>query len=301
MVLPNFLIIGAAKSGTTALYKTIKKHPDIFMTSIKEPGFFLMDERLLRYYQGPGDNREISYIVHRLKNYLALFEGSERFSARGEASVGYLSLSEFAAPKIFSLIPAAKLIAILRHPAERAYSKYQMLVREGREKLSFEQALAAEQSRIKMNWGWGWRYKANGYYHRLLLPFYERFPREQIRVYLYEDWKNTPEKVLRDLFGYLEVDASVVPEIEYANITRLPRFRRFYNFVVGQHLIKKVLKSFIPADFRKQIVASLLEMNWRKPAPLDPEIRAQLVRDYREDILRLQDLIGRDLSHWMVE
>ncbi len=300
MVLPNFLIIGAAKSGTTALYKTLQKHPQVYMSPIKEPNFFIFDGKPLNCRGGPGDQKKYINTIRSLNDYVALFADASNYPARGEASVGCLSMSEIAAPKIYHLIPSVKLIAILRHPADRAYSHYLNLVREGRETLPFEQALAAEESRIKMNCTWGWRYKANGYYFRNLLPYYQLFPREQIRVYLYEDWKDQPQRFLQDVLNYLEVDASNIPQIEVAHVSRIPRSRFLHNFLVGQSFLKGWLQLFIPSTFRKQISHKLMHLNMRKPPALDPEIRSYLTQEYREDILKLQDLIGRDLSHWLV-
>ena len=143
MPMPNFLVIGAAKSGTTALYHTLKQHPQIFMSPVKEPHFFAFEgERPV--YCGPGDRELFNpRVVFRLEDYVRLFDGLRAQTAVGEASVQYLMRSDAAAARIRQHIPRAKLIAILRQPADRAYSHYIMLRSQGLERLSFTQALAA--------------------------------------------------------------------------------------------------------------------------------------------------------------
>ncbi len=270
------------------------------MSPIKEPTFFALEGKPRGFFKGPGDQIDLLRTVHHMHDYLDLFKEASQFGARGEASVGYLNMSDIAAPKIYHLIPEVKLIAILRHPADRAYSKYQQLVSQGRENLTFQQALSAEKSRIEMNWGWAWRYKANGYYFRLLRPFYNHFCKEQIRIYLYDDWKNTPKIVLQDTLDYLGVNTSYIPQIEYANVTKLWRSRQLHKLLTGQSSLKTWLKPLIPASIREKIMKNLVQINSKKPPPLDPEIRYYLIQEYRDDILSLQDLIGRDLSHWLV-
>lgn len=301
MTLPNFLIIGAGKSGTTALYQTLKQHPDVFMSQIKEPTFFVFYGAAPPLYQGPGDDRELARKIFSLKDYLDLFKEATYHPAIGEASCAYLSHSEVVAPRIREMTPDIKLIAVLRHPAERAYSKYQDMVRSGRETLPFEQALAAEKDRLAMNWIKGWGYKANGYYYKLLRPYFDLFPREQIRIFLYEDWKNHPQQMLQEILNYLGVQNPYVPPVVWANITRLPRSRKIHQLLTGQFLFRRWLRFIIPSAVRQKIMAQLLLWNSRKPPPLDPEIRCRLTQEFREDILKLQDLIHRDLSHWLAQ
>lgn len=117
-------------------------------------------------------------------------------------------------------VPHARLIAVLRHPVDRAYSSYLMMVQLGREHLFFAQALDAEEECQQMNWSCGWRYRANGFYYCLLQPYLERFPREQIRIYLYDDWDMKPLKVLLDIFRFLQVGDTFVPKSVLASARR---------------------------------------------------------------------------------
>lgn len=183
MIFPNFLIIGAAKSGTTSLYHYLKQHPEIYLSPVKEPKFFCFYQEKLDW-QGPGDQKAILNYVTDIDQYFSLFEGVRNETAIGEATPWYI-YSESAVKKIKAFIPDAKLIAILRDPAERAYSHFLHLLREGREPLAdFQDALDAEEERTRRNWGWTWQYKSRGLYYSQLKKYFDTFP-NKIYVYIY--------------------------------------------------------------------------------------------------------------------
>ena len=191
MTMPNFIIIGAAKSGTTALYKYLQQHPDIFMSEVKEPRFFAFEGETLAF-KGPHDHgtRFNAETITDLATYQALFDGVKTESAIGEASPAYLSSAEKASARIHHHVPQAKLIAILRQPAERAYSGFMHTVRNGWEKnLQFDQVLKQEPQRIQENWGALWQHQTLGFYSEQLSHYYKRFSKEQMRVYLHDDLK----------------------------------------------------------------------------------------------------------------
>src|ERR1051325_6146140 len=142
MTMPNFLVIGAVKSGTTALHRYLKQHPDIFMSTPKELRFFPFEDRPPDF-RGPGDAEDMKPAVKSIGDYRARFAEGARHPARGESSPLYLYYPR-SAERLRHHIPDAKLIAILRHPADRAYSQYLMKVRDGHERLDFAAALDAE-------------------------------------------------------------------------------------------------------------------------------------------------------------
>jgi hypothetical protein len=139
MTLPDFLMIGAQKSGTSAIYAYLSQHPQVFTSENKEPGFFAF-EGLQRSFAGPDDARAGRDIVRDLERYRRLFREVGDKARAGEASSIYLYAPQ-AAERIHHYIPNAKLIAVLRDPVDRAYSAYRHLVRDGRESLSFEGGL----------------------------------------------------------------------------------------------------------------------------------------------------------------
>ena len=184
IIMPNFLIIGAAKSGTSAIYHYLKQHPQIYMSPIKEPYFFAFEGEKLNF-QGPGLTINESSIKE-IESYRNLFQGVSDEVAIGEASTLYLYIPK-APTLIKQYVPNIKLIAILRNPVDRAYSSFMHLIRDQQEPITdFAQALKAEESRIQNNWGFLWRYQDIGFYSVQLKRYFEKFDRSQIKVYLYD-------------------------------------------------------------------------------------------------------------------
>jgi len=301
MKLPDFFVIGAPKAGTTALFHTIRQHPGIYMSPVKEPHFFTWEGRP-PVYPGPLGTYPQRYAVWEPHRYAQLFAAATEGQIAGEASPTYLD-SPLAAGRIRKSLPRSRIVVILRQPAERAYSNYQQMRQYALErKSSFTAALAAEEQRRNDGWLSWFFYRKNGFYHPQLSVWCDLFPREQIRVYLYEDWREKPREMIRDLFDFLEVDPGFSPAISRRNVTLLPRSRRLYRWANHPESIEQ-RASFLPAPARRIMVATLRgidgRVNRRPPPPLAPEIHAGLTAGYREDILNLQDLIGRDLTHWL--
>jgi hypothetical protein len=296
-MLPNFLIIGAQKAGTTSLYYYLKQHPEVYMSPEKETHFFsYLDEEPV--HGGPG--RPATAIIRDLAEYRRLFAGVAGERAVGEASPSYL-YNERAPQRIGAYLPEAKLVAVLRQPADRAYSNFLHCLRSGREPLAdFAAALEAEDRRVEENWGPLWHYRRKGYYHEQLSRYYELFEEDQIRVYLYEDLRERPEAVLADIFHFLEVDDAFVADTsERYNVSGVPRSRAARALVTRLNsvlpAVKPVLQRVLPYRVRQKIKGRVFE----KPPGISPEVRAQLTEEYREDVEKLQGLIGRDLSGWL--
>lgn len=294
MPMPNFLIIGAAKCGTTSLYKYLKTHPQIFMSTPKEPKFFAYE----------GENPRPDFFlgqtpISSLESYLRLFESGRNHKAIGEASTVYL-YSAKAPHRIRHHIPNARLVAILRDPVERAFSHYLFFSQAGRESsATFQEALQAESDRIRRNIYSGWFYRDRGYYYAQLKRYFDLFPREQLRIHLYQDFCADRKGVVRDVLRFLEVDESLLPDIgEKHNVIAVPRSRIINAALNRQTRLRPLVRACLPAQGRKRLLNWLNRLNSKRPQ-LAPEIRAELIEGYRDDILKLQDLIGRDLSAWL--
>jgi hypothetical protein len=275
MTLPTFLIIGAAKSGTTSLYHYLRQHPDIFMSPIKEPNYYT-----------DGDNLPRGAIRSREK-YDSLFAGAKGERARGEASVRYLNAIA-GVDRIHADLPGVRLIAVLRQPAERAYSSYLSSSTSGRETRSAEEALQPGS----------YPFETSLYYPRLR-RYYSRFPSEQIMVILFDDLIASPQQVLRAIFRFLGVDADFVADTSIRrNIGAAPRsnvLNRMADSALG------LIRPFTPLWLRSRGLSTKLRGPLlRKPEPLAPQLRARLTEQYRSDIMATGELIGRDLSHWLL-
>jgi hypothetical protein len=300
MTLPNFLIIGSSKCGTTALYRFLEQHPDVYMSPNKEPLFFGLTGENLENYKGPGDVAQLkSMLVDKFEDYEALFDGVTTEKAYGEASSLYLYLPK-SAERIKHYVPNAKMIAILRDPVGRAYSAFMHLVRDGREpEMDFIKAFRDEPRRIAENWEFLWRYKDMGLYYEQVKRFYDLFDREQIKIYLHDDLVDDPDALIKDAFQFIGVDDSFKPDTTtWLNVSGIPKNRAWHNFLRTSNPLKDLAKLVLPKQVRKRINAKLQEQNLVR-VKMPPEAREIMVPEFREDILKLQDLIGRDLSSWL--
>ena len=297
-MMPNFLVIGAARSGTTSLHHYMKGHPQIFMSSVKEPNFFGFENgRIDLGYDAPGWRSWSRRSTSWPEEYRALFREVKGEKAIGEASPMYMR-SPGAAERIRRAIPDARLIAILRDPAERAYANYMGRLRDGTERNPDPRDALGEALSGR---GLGWRkeiYIDLGFYHERLRPFYERFEPERIRIVLFEDFVRDLRGVLRDLFSFLEVEPGFEPDtsIVYNSSGRIrnPVLRFAWT---NSNPLRARLQPWLPRPVREAGWA-LVQRNLSRP-PLPPDLRAQLVERYRPDVLALEKRIGRDLSGWL--
>src|SRR5207248_2049594 len=212
MRLPNFLIIGAPKCGTTSLYHYLKQHPQVFMTIPKEPTFF-GNEGTDGLFNGPHDEDRAyhSRVITNMKDYTALFDYATGEKALGEASIYYLYLTK-APEQIKKYVPNASMFAVLRNPADRAYSSYLHVVRQAREPRSFVDSLLQEPERIRKKWNPLWHFKAMGFYYEQVKRYFDMFGREQVQVYVYEDLRRDPLPLIKQVFEIVGVDRSYVPD-----------------------------------------------------------------------------------------
>ncbi len=198
-LLPNLLIVGAAKSGTTSLHNYLNQHPDVFMCSPKEPHFLINKDI--------GEKRIPNGIID-IDDYKLLFKGNEYKKYRGESSVMYLQFPEITISNIKRFLNSdVKIIIMLRNPTERAYSGYQHVKRYNvMEKLTFEEALKYSEERYMSvkNMTPASRYLELGMYFSQVKSFLSSF--QSVHVIIYDDFKLDACKELRKVFDFLELD-----------------------------------------------------------------------------------------------
>jgi hypothetical protein len=310
LTMPNFLIIGAARSGTTALWEYLHEHPQVYLCTPKHTRFFASEGEIPNFRGprppglGPTSTKEAPYAVTDIKEYRALFGEVTNETAIGEASHSYL-YTPGAPERILHYVPDAKLIAILRDPVERAYSHFCFMVQHGREPLTdFARAIDEEEAGMRDGWWPTFQYMRVGFYFAQLQRYFELFERSQIKIYLQEDLRSDPLGVVQDVFRFLEVDHTYVPDVtKKHNSSGIPKNKALEALLGRPNRIKHVLKTYLPEEQRVRIsskVAKLRARNLARPSKLPSEIRARLIEKYREDILSLQSLIQRDLSAWLV-
>jgi len=295
----NFFIIGAGRSGTTTIYYWLKQHPEIYMSPVKEPSFFAFEGKDRRSY-GPNVGLPPRNIISDSKDYWALFDGVKKEKVIGEASVVYLMKEEIA-ERIKRYAPKAKLIAILRNPVDRQYSRFLGHVQDGSETRSFEEMVQAEKGSAialgKKQKG----YLGRGFYYDRLKHYFEIFGQAQMRVYLYEDLENKPLELMQDICRFLGVDDSFVPSMSVRHAkTGAPKNKALHGLLKETFKFKKTVSKHMPFVFPylRRVAIRIKNKNLTKPS-IPKETRKQLIEIYREDILKLQELIKRDLSKWL--
>jgi hypothetical protein len=277
MALPSFLVIGASRAGTTSLWRWLGEHPEIFVSPIKETN----------YFAHPGRPSE-RFPVTTPEAYERLFAAAGTAVAVGEVSPIYLSRSALAAERIRRALPAVRLVASLRHPADRAFSNYLLQVQAGRERRTVREAFEHYADYVR----------EGGYYERLR-DFYDRFEPDRIRILLFDDLLDDAPRLLRDLFAFLGVDASFEPDTSVRhNPGGVPR-RPWLHHLLSRSRVARAARRVAPAGLRRA-VRRARDLDLTRPPELPADLRARLVAFYRHDVERTQELVGRDLSHWLV-
>ena len=296
--MPTFLVVGAAKAGTSSLHHLLAQHPEVFTTSIKEPNFFALEGEEPAFRGPKADVAGNRHSTGDLATYQAMFAGAGDAKARGESSPLYLA-SPKAPARIRHHVPGCRLIAVLRDPAERAWSAYLHARLHDREPLDFRAALEAEPARIADNWEFLFHYEAGGRYADQVQRYFDVFPREQFRVLLNEDLRTDMAAVMRDLFCFIGVDPDADVDVSTrVNESSQPRSRALRRFLVDSQLPRRVARAVVPEGVRRRVWAAAYRRNSAPPPRLDPDSRALLVGRFRDDIERLEVIIGRDLAAW---
>jgi hypothetical protein len=286
--LPNFIIIGAAKAGTTSLYHYLKQHPQVFMSPIKEARYFSYDGKDTRDIVG--EPLKLHFPAKTLTAYMALFKDARDEIAVGEASPIYME-SPTAAARIREVLPEVKLVAILRNSIERAISHYLMRVRIGLEPWDVREAFRNEQA----------SFLQDGFYYPQLKRFYDLFPQGQIQVCLFDDLQHDPLSLARKIYCFLGVDATFEPNVETLhNVGGFPR-SRIVNAIlarVARLYERKAIHAITPA-WVVSLYDSVYKKNLNPRFAFPQDLRKRLADLYEDDILKIQDLVQQDLQHWL--
>lgn len=302
MALPDFLVIGAPKAGTTALHAALARHPDLYMSPVKEPKFFLTDgpppDR-----GGPGDAQTYREHVWRREDYEALFSGAPAGALRGESTPFYL-YDRDAQRRIRALIPDAKLIVLVRDPVERAHSNWTHLWSAGREPIGdFVRACAEEDRRVAAGWSAFWHYLRLGRYGEQLDHLFGLFPREQVLIIRYRSLIDEPVRVLTEISAFLGVRAGLIGEIPRENVTVHPHPS------VAHVTMSRILRGIeaagrhAPGGFGAGLTARI-ERNLQRGAqsrqPLTWVERQAVLPTLEKDIRLLEKLTDADFSDWLM-
>jgi len=297
---PDFLVIGAARSGTTALYNYLKQHPDVFMPSqIKEPNFYCY-EGLTLDVKGPGAEF-INNSVTQSEVYEALFEGASDNQIKGEASPLYL-YEPRTPERIASSAPDIKLIAILRNPIEQAYSHFMYAARLLVEDESdFVKALNLEEERRAKGWQPLFGYSSFPRYGEQFERYFKHFDKSQFLIETYEDFDAAPLPVLERIYEFLGVDRNFRADISFRpNAGGVPKSQAFQDFLIKPNRITGLIAKVVPLQARSKIRDHLVARNLKKAETGMPDAARQILRArLAGDVALLGDVLGRDFSHWV--
>jgi len=298
---PDFFIVGAGKSGTTAMYEYLKQHPEIFMPEVKEPRYFGSDlwDRFphFRLFYRPTE-----------QEYLSYFADAKNEKRIGEATPNYLT-SKLAAREIKEFCPSARIIIMLRNPINVLYAAHSQALYDGTENISdFTTAIHAGQEERRRLAGTPDRPFVDKYYYRELVKFSEQvkryfdvFGRDNVHIIIFDDFKANTLKVYKDTLRFLDVDDSFEPEFKVINPNKALRSRALRDFLIDPPpIIKKLGKHLFPKPLRQQIMRGLYRINtkYTPRPPMDPELRRQLQEQFKPEVERLSELLGRDLTLW---
>ena len=301
MALPDFLIIGAPKAGTTALHAALTQHPGLYMSPVKEPKFFLSDGPPPGR-GGPGDAQTYREHVWRRADYEALFDGAPAGTLRGESTPLYLH-DPAAHRRIRDVLPDAKLIAVLRDPVERAHSNWTHLWSAGLEPIGdFVRACDEEPRRIEAGWASFWHYLSLGRYGEQLEHLYTLFSREQVLVLRYLSLVDSPAQTLDRICAFLGAEPGLVTDLPRENVTAHPRATLRYRALARALRAAAVTGSFLPGRAGTGLKDSLehrLQRSAPSRQPLSWDEREQILPRFEADIRRLERVTGEDFSFWM--
>lgn len=296
-MLPNLLIVGAMRSGTTSAYRYLAEHPEIYMSPSKEPHYFAF-EGAPPAYAGPGDDRLNARVTTTLSAYEGLFAAAGGVAWRGEASAMYLYLTHSVDAMLRHALDPM-VIVILRNPTDRAYSSYQYMRRQGREPLeSFEEALEMEATRVEANWSPMWHYRKAGLYADQVSVYLDAFGADRVRLLLYDDLNRDPSATFRSLFSDLGIrpDAPIDYSVQH-NRSGTPRSMWAQRLTSRVGPVRRRAKQLLPVG-AKHLLERLRESNIAAVAPMQPRTRSDLTEWFSEDVRRLEAVTGRDLSAW---
>lgn len=288
MTKPNFFVIGAPKCGTTSLYEYFTQSPDVFLSEKKELHFFSLPF-LQSCSNGPGDKYVLKEIPNSEEKYLSRFLGAER-KVIADISPSYINFP--VAERIKSFSPQAKVVVMLRNPVKKAFSQYSHLFLEGRETLSFEEALSIESERHSLGYSDFWLYKDSSLYYEKVKHFKDVFG-ENLKVILFEDFIRNPKDTIDELCDWLEIPSFEFNDDGVHNQSGAPHSVLVSRFLLGHNFLTWIARRVIPNRLGKFIRGQLISLNTGSKSTIDSQVERSLKQFFKEDIKRLEGLIGK--------
>lgn len=290
---PDFFVVGAAKSGTTSIDRVLRGHPELLLPEgIKETYYWVRPTSVLGNGVGYEEKHIITDALEYQRRFLSRRPERARIKAKGEVCNGYLYFFNETIPNVKEHLGDIKIVIVLRHPVERAYSGYLQLLRDRIVDESFRDALEKEEDRIAEGYWWAFHLYRIGLYHDAVAAYKRHFG--EVAVYLFDDFVADRRSFYCDLLTFLGVEASYTLETDaHANRSGLPRNPWIWNALKRESAFKGIAKQVLPQRVQAHIRRGL-EENLVRPE-LDVGIAVGLWRRYLPDVERLSELLDRDL------
>jgi hypothetical protein len=301
MKTPNLFIVGHPRSGTSSLHHYLKQHPDVFMTSIKEPNFFSSDFRT----ESDNFHKKKLYFPYRTENqYLRLYKKWRHEKIAGEASATYLC-SKVSAQAIFRFNPASKIIMMFREPVEFLHSFHSAArFALGEHLEDFRTAIAAEKDRregrgfakrvITPSWLF---YSEFRKYTEQIQRFLACFDQTQIKIIIFDDFKTNTPGIYKEVLEFLDVDPNFQPAFDIVNPNKQLRWPLLKKYTLDSPYFRKTLRLFFSDDLYAGL-KNFYKEKIVKHAPravLDETYKIELMKEFRLEIDKLSDFLNRDL------
>lgn len=304
MAFPHFFLIGAPKAGTSALHAALTQHPQLYLSPVKEPKYFMCDGAPpdLARQRGPGDAHSAQEWVWRRDRYEDLFAAAPVGSLRGESTPFYL-YDRDAHRRIAQRVPDARLVAIVRDPVDRAYSNWMHLWSDGLEPVGdFAEAWMREDERVAAGYAPMWHFRRLGLYGEQLTDLRTVFDRSQVHVLRYRDLVDQPETALAGICEFLGVEPIALAPPAPENV------KPFVADTAWNRLLAQAVRagavagaSVRPQAWRqasRPLLAALHSGGANRPV-LDPELRLSLVASFVDDIAVLESVTGESYQDWL--
>ncbi len=301
--LPQFVIAGAPKAGTTALHAALATHPALYLSPVKEPKFYLTDGRPppRGRQRGPGDAHSAGEWMWRREEYLRLFDGAPAGTVRGESTPFYL-YDRAAHARLASDVPGIKVIVVVRDPVDRAVSNFVHLRADGLEpEPDFLTAVRLEEQRIEAGWAPFWHYRGLSRYGAQLRDLYRHVPRENVFLLRYRQLVDSPRETLDRVSAFLGVVPGIAHTVAPENVKPYVPDGARYRVLARLVRAGAALGSFAHPQVWRQasrpLLAALHAGGAARP-PLPVEVRREVLDPLLPDIELLEELTGEPFHDW---
>ena len=275
MKIPNFIVVGAHKAGTSSLHHYLNQHPEVYLPSIK--GSDLLWRRKFKELDEAGE-------------YLAQFEGAELSQISGEVSSVYLHRGEELVKKIKYLFPEVKIIVVLRNPIDRTYSHAFWSRSYTRDEIrNIDKLIMTSETFLNP-----------GRYYTHLKTYFSYFDRDKVKLFTYEDFQQNPHRFFTELFNFIGVAQDFVPDMsKRLHSGSLQLSGPYRNLLMKGYSMSSSAKLFIPKVIRKFLRETLHAKSHAPKPSMSTNLRLELTNYFYDEVINLEQLTGLDVSHWL--